>query len=160
MTKNATSTKIARPIPRITHRVNDHGQVIYKLKHAFRDGTTHLVFDPLAFLARLAALVPRPRANVTRYHGVFAPNFKHRKLCWFACGCSRMSSSLSTLRGANHCNASDANASAIRSASYPRIFSSTSTLCSPNSGPARVIEAGVRDNLKRLFSTTNSPRDA
>ncbi|MCH8913960.1 MAG: transposase [Planctomycetes bacterium] len=36
--------------------------------------------DPLAFMARLAALVPRPRANLIRYHGVFAPNFKHRKL--------------------------------------------------------------------------------
>ncbi len=35
---------------------------------------------PLAFMARLAALVPRPRANLIRYHGVFAPNFKHRKL--------------------------------------------------------------------------------
>ncbi len=38
------------------------------------------MIDPLAFIARLAALVPRPRANLTRYHGVFAPNFKHRKL--------------------------------------------------------------------------------
>ena len=25
-------------------------------------------------MARLAALVPRPRVNLTRYHGVFAPN--------------------------------------------------------------------------------------
>jgi len=24
-------------------------------------------------MARLAALVPRPRANLTRYHGIFAP---------------------------------------------------------------------------------------
>ena len=32
----------------------------------------------VAFSARLAALVPRPRAHLTRYHGVFAPNFKHR----------------------------------------------------------------------------------
>jgi hypothetical protein len=59
---------------------DDRGQVVHKLKHAFRDGTTHVVIDPLAFIARLAALVPRPRANLTRYHGVFAPNFKHRKL--------------------------------------------------------------------------------
>ena len=29
------------------------------------------------FLARLAALVPRPRVNLTRYHGVFAPNSAH-----------------------------------------------------------------------------------
>ncbi len=32
------------------------------------------------FLARLAALVPRPRVNLTRYHGVFAPNSTHRAL--------------------------------------------------------------------------------
>ena len=32
------------------------------------------------FLARLAALVPKPRVNLTRFHGVFAPNSKHRAL--------------------------------------------------------------------------------
>jgi hypothetical protein len=31
-----------------------------------------------AAMARLAALIPRPRLNLTRFHGVFAPNFKHR----------------------------------------------------------------------------------
>ena len=30
-------------------------------------------------MARLAALVPRPRVNLTRYHGVFAPNSPFRK---------------------------------------------------------------------------------
>ncbi len=34
----------------------------------------------MEFLAKLAALVPRPRANLTRYHGVLAPNAKYRKL--------------------------------------------------------------------------------
>jgi hypothetical protein len=38
------------------------------------------VFEPLDFLARLAALVPRPRVNLTRYHGVFATNSAHRTL--------------------------------------------------------------------------------
>ena len=92
---------------------NDCGQVVYRLKHPFGDGTTHVVLDPIEFmrhirvphpfgaasgcanrqscrfgiarlaapevpLARLAALVPRPHAHLTRYHGVFAPNFKHR----------------------------------------------------------------------------------
>ena len=51
---------------------------MYRLKHSFRDGTTHVVLDPIDFIARLAAFVPRPRAHLTRYHGVFAPNFKHR----------------------------------------------------------------------------------
>ena len=30
------------------------------------------------YIARLAALVPKPRVNLTRFHGVFAPNSKHR----------------------------------------------------------------------------------
>ena len=29
---------------------------------------------PQDFISRLAALVPRPRVNLTRYHGVFAPS--------------------------------------------------------------------------------------
>ncbi len=29
---------------------------------------------PLDFISRLAALVPKPRVNLTRFHGVFATN--------------------------------------------------------------------------------------
>jgi hypothetical protein len=43
-------------------------------KTPYRDGTTEVVFDPLDLMARLAALVPTLRVNLTRYHGVFAPN--------------------------------------------------------------------------------------
>ena len=43
-----------------------------QLKSAYRDGTTHVLLEPLDFLARLAALVPPPRAHLTRYHGAFA----------------------------------------------------------------------------------------
>ncbi len=50
------------------------GQVRYSLKTPWRDGTTHVVFEPLDFIARLAALIPRSGVNLTRYHGVFAPN--------------------------------------------------------------------------------------
>ncbi len=55
-----------------------HGKVRYELKTPYRDGTTHVIFEPLDFIARLAALVPRPRVNLTRYHGVFAPNNRFR----------------------------------------------------------------------------------
>ena len=54
------------------------GQVRYALKSAYRDGTTHVIFEPLDFLARLAALVPKPRVNLTRFHGVFAPHHRLR----------------------------------------------------------------------------------
>ena len=70
---------IARPaIANEGLSTNDRGQVIYRFKQPFRDGSTHVVLDPLDFIARLAALVPRPRSNLTRFHGVFAPNRKHR----------------------------------------------------------------------------------
>lgn len=55
-----------------------NGNVRYELKTPYRDGTTHVIFEPLDFIARLAALVPKPRVNLTRFHGVFAPNSKYR----------------------------------------------------------------------------------
>jgi Putative transposase len=54
------------------------GQVRYQLKNAYRDGTTHIVLEPLDLMARLAALVPPPRMHLTRFHGVFAPHSKLR----------------------------------------------------------------------------------
>jgi hypothetical protein len=50
------------------------GQVRYRLKTPYRDGTTHIMLEPMDFIARLAALVPPPRKHLTRYHGVFAPH--------------------------------------------------------------------------------------
>lgn len=54
--------------------------LIYKMKTTWRDGTTHVSFSCLDFIARLVALIPPARMNLVRYHGVFAPNFKDRKL--------------------------------------------------------------------------------
>ncbi len=59
--------------------------ILYQLKTPYRAGTTHVIFEPLDFIARLAALIPGPRASLTRFHGVFAgasdrPNSKHRVL--------------------------------------------------------------------------------
>ena len=45
---------------------------------AFKNGTTHVVMSPLEFMQRLAALVPRPRLHLIRFHGVLAPNAKLR----------------------------------------------------------------------------------
>jgi hypothetical protein len=56
------------------------GQVVLKLKTPWRDGITHLVVSPLKFMQRLAALVPRPRLHLIRFHGVLAPNTKLRAL--------------------------------------------------------------------------------
>ena len=78
---------ISRPavaVPRLS--LSSTGKVVYTLKTPYRDGTracpalsgTQVAFDrgghpPLDFIARLAALVPKPRVNLTRYHGVLAP---------------------------------------------------------------------------------------
>jgi len=51
----------------------DGTRVVYKLKKKYRDGSTHVVLEPLDLIARLAALVPRPRVNLVTYHGVLAP---------------------------------------------------------------------------------------
>lgn len=79
---------VARP-PLALERlsVTDDGKLRYALKHPYSNGTTHFLFDPQVsrslerdtnLLAKLAALVPRPRVNLTRYHGIFAPNSKLR----------------------------------------------------------------------------------
>ena len=72
---------IARPaiaVPRLS--LSSTGKVVYTLKTPYSDGTTQVAFDPVDFIARLAALVPKPRVNLTRYHGVLAPNHRWRGL--------------------------------------------------------------------------------
>jgi len=64
----------ARP-PVATHRLSllPDGRLLYRLRHRWRDGTTHVIFEPLDLLSMLAALVPPPRFNVVRYHGILVP---------------------------------------------------------------------------------------
>jgi hypothetical protein len=38
-----------------------------------------VLFEPVDFIARLAALVPKPQANLTRYYGVLTPNSHQRE---------------------------------------------------------------------------------
>jgi len=51
----------------------EDGHVVYRLRRHWKDGTRSVVFAPLDFIARLAALVPRPRVHLLTYHGVLAP---------------------------------------------------------------------------------------
>lgn len=55
-----------------------NGSVVVALKTPYDDGTSHVVLNPLEFMGRLAALVPKPRVNLTRFHGVFSPRSKLR----------------------------------------------------------------------------------
>ncbi len=60
--------------------LNQKGQIIYKLKTPYQNGTTHILFEPLDFLSRLSSLIPKPKINLIRFFGVFAPHSKHRNL--------------------------------------------------------------------------------
>ena len=57
---------------------NRAGQVVLQLKSAYKDGTTHVVMSPVEFMQRLAALVPRLRLHLIRFHGVLAPHARLR----------------------------------------------------------------------------------
>lgn len=59
------------------HRTGD-GEIWLTLRHRWADGTTHLRFDPLESLERLAVLTPRPRVNLILYYGVLAPRARWR----------------------------------------------------------------------------------
>lgn len=69
----------ARP-PIALERMSEtpEGKILYKLKTRYSDGTTHILFDPMEFVEKVVALIPPPRANLLRYHGLLAPNSKMR----------------------------------------------------------------------------------
>lgn len=54
------------------------GRVQYTLKKAWRDGTRAIVLEPHGLIARLCAMIPPPRFNMIRFHGLFAPAAKRR----------------------------------------------------------------------------------
>jgi hypothetical protein len=54
------------------------GRLLYRLKRRWRNGTTEVVFERSDFMAKLAALVPAPRAHLRTYHGILAPAAKWR----------------------------------------------------------------------------------
>jgi hypothetical protein len=54
------------------------GGVSYELKNMWSNGATHVLFNNDSFIQRLVALIPPAKSNQTRFHGIFAPNFKDR----------------------------------------------------------------------------------
>jgi hypothetical protein len=57
--------------------LTSNGNIRYQLKTPYRDGTTHVIFEPLGFIARLVALIPKLRVSITSFYGVSTPNGKH-----------------------------------------------------------------------------------
>ena len=58
--------------------LQEDGQILYHAKHAAPGAPRLLRLSPMQFMGRLAALIPPPRAHLTRFHGIFAPHSKHR----------------------------------------------------------------------------------
>jgi hypothetical protein len=48
------------------------GQIEFRLKRTWKGGVRALVFAPQNLIARMAALIPRPHAKMSRFYGVFA----------------------------------------------------------------------------------------
>ncbi len=44
------------------------GRLLYRRKRRWRNGTTHVILEPLELVEKLAALVPCPRFNLVRYY--------------------------------------------------------------------------------------------
>ena len=55
------------------------GRVVLHMKRPWRDGTAGMVFEPLDFLSRLTALIPRPKMNTLRFHGIYASHARLRE---------------------------------------------------------------------------------
>ena len=74
----ATSCAHRWPMTACTFSPRDKVQVDFK--RPWSDGTSSIVLDAQALIARLAAIVPPPRRHVTRYFGVLSSHSALRRL--------------------------------------------------------------------------------
>jgi hypothetical protein len=59
--------------------ITESGQVKLKLKTAYSDGTSHLLFTPGEFIEKLSAIIPPPKSHLVKWSGIFAPGSPYRK---------------------------------------------------------------------------------
>jgi hypothetical protein len=55
------------------------GNVLYRLRRPWRNGTTAIQFSPIDFIAKIVPLVARPHVNLVKYFGVLAARSKLRQ---------------------------------------------------------------------------------
>jgi hypothetical protein len=64
------------PVAEVRLERTESGDILYKLKTPFRDGTIGIQLSPSELIEKRIAQIP-PRSNpLVLYGGVFAPNFK------------------------------------------------------------------------------------
>jgi len=147
------------------------GSIVVRNKTRWRDGTTHVVMTPDQFMQRLVALVPAPRANLTRYHGVFAAN--HRLRAKIVPGPGPKQLVLSGADGVDGMGWEQAPGKAVgggRTDRYDwssllrRVFEVDVTVCPDCGGPMSMIASITQPSvvgriLRHLGLPTHSPAD-
>ena len=146
------SRYISRP-PIARERLHElpDGRIAYRLRHPWRDGTTHVVFEPTELIEKLAVLIPWPRSNVLRYHGVFAPGSKWREAV------TRDRSTPPILPGPDSAAQSEGNGLFLRQRRLSwaklmaRVFESDVLSCDQCGGPAEVLAAITQPGVVRAI---------
>ena len=109
----------------------------------YRDGTTQVAFDPVDFVARLTALVPKPRINLTRYHGVLAPNHRRRGLVTPA----KRGKGVKRIAGTETRSPAERHAAMTWAQRLKRVFSIDIKVCGRCGGSVRVIACIEDQNI-------------
>jgi hypothetical protein len=132
-------------------RFLDHETLVFSLKTPWADGTTSLLLSPQELLEKLAALVPPPRRNMVRYHGVLAPAAADR---------AQIVPGPSALTLPEGCEHDDAAGAAGRRAQrvcwaklLARVFQYDVTVCPSCSGHVKVIAALTEPAAIQAFLT-------
>jgi hypothetical protein len=141
---------ISRPavaVPRLS--LSSTGKVVYTLKTPYSDGTTQVAFDPVDFVARLAALVPKPRVNLTRYHGILAPNHRWRGLVTPA----RRGKGAKPVSNAEVRSTAERHAARTWAQRLKRVFNIDIVVCARCGGSIRVIACiEDQDVIERILA--------
>ena len=143
-------------VPRLS--LSSTGKVVYTLKTPYRDGTTQVAFEGAAirtvdFIARLAALVPKPRVNLTRYHGILAPNHRWRGLVTPA----RRGKGIKSIANAEVRTAAERHAAMTWAQRLKRVFSIDPNAARSRSVAAAAILSGSSSKRRTAASRTRRP---
>ena len=132
------------------------GDIIYKLKNSWNDGTIGIQLSPSELIEKLIALIPPRSSPLVRYGGVFAPNFKRRDEIILAPGRRKRKISLGP-KGAEKSPKSKVN-SGSWARLLKRVFAIDVSRC-PRCGADLEIIAAVLDPIQiaRYLKHTGMP---
>ena len=123
------------------------------LKTPWSSGTTHLVLSPFELIEKLAALVPPPRLNLIRYHGILAPNAAFRQL--IVPQPQHAASSIDQKRSPE-----DRKHRLTWAALLARVFRIDVSTCPACGGPMRIVAALTDpDSIRRYLNGVGLPAE-